>query len=878
LLRQAIPSATRDAVIGDLDEEFVEDVLPRLGATGARHWYWRQSFSLLFAFGSARLHAAFPGTAVGCRSDSMRQDLKDALRTIVRSPSYSIVTIVVLALGIGATSAIFSFVDGVLLRPLPYESPERIVMLWEQPPQGRRNVASTGNYLDWKRSNDVFETMAATRTSPVTLSGGGEPMQIPAGRVGVGYFDVFGARAALGRTFTPDEDQPGKDNVVVITHRFWVRQFGGDPGIVGRTLILDREPYTVIGVMPAGTAFDRGWNDLWRPLSFGPTEQNRNFHWLQVMARLKPGVTLEQARARMEPIAERIAREYPDSNKGWGVTIDRYVDIIVDDNLRQSLKVLMAAVGMLLLIGCANLANLALARGTGREREVVVRAALGASRGRLVRQFLTESLVLSFLGGLLGLALGYGMMRGLQMLLPALYLPREALVTIDMRALLFALGVSVATGLIFGTAPAFHAGRVDFAGSIKGSSRTVTADRLRRRLRDGLVVLEVALACMLLVGAGLLMRSFVRLQQVETTQDPERLIAAGMPMADSRWISDDNTRVFYRQILERTGAVPGTVSVALSSSIPMSGWGLGMPLRLGGRPKGAPGSQGSAGFKIVSPSYFQTVGLAIRRGRGLKDTDTSSSVPVIVVNQLFADRYFNGADPLGQQVFIEQLVPGKRRLGPEIPWQIVGVVANERVHSLNAPVTAGTYVPFEQSPQLGLSLLVRTATDPVTTIPAVKAAVLDVDPNQPLVDPRSIADIKNESVAPVRLRTWLIGLFGAIALLLAAVGIYGVISYSVAQRTHEIGVRAALGASRPRLIGLVMVRAAILTTIGLGAGILAAIASTTLLTTLLFGVEPRDTVSMIGAAVTLGLVALFAAWVPARRAAAVDPLVALRSE
>jgi putative ABC transport system permease protein len=350
------------------------------------------------------------------------------------------------------------------------------------------------------------------------------------------------------------------------------------------------------------------------------------------MARLKPGVTLEQARARMEPIAERIAREYPESNKGWGVTIDRYVDIIVDDNLRQSLKVLMAAVGMLLLIGCANLANLALARGTGREREVVVRAALGASRGRLVRQFLTESLVLSFLGGLLGLALGYGMMRGLQMLLPALYLPREALVTIDMRALLFALGVSVATGLIFGTAPAFHAGRVDFAGSIKGSSRTVTADRLRRRLRDGLVVLEVALACMLLVGAGLLMRSFVRLQQVETTQDPERLIAAGMPMADSRWISDDNTRVFYRQILERTGAVPGTVSVALSSSIPMSGWGLGMPLRLGGRPKGAPGSQGSAGFKIVSPSYFQTVGLAIRRGRGLKDTDTSSSVPVIVVN------------------------------------------------------------------------------------------------------------------------------------------------------------------------------------------------------------------------------------------------------
>jgi putative ABC transport system permease protein len=351
-----------------------------------------------------------------------------------------------------------------------------------------------------------------------------------------------------------------------------------------------------------------------------------------------------------------------------------------------------------------------------------------------------------------------------------------------------------------------------------------------------------------------------------------------MPMPDSRFDNDDQTRAFYRRILERTRAVPGTVNTALSSSLPMQGWGLGMPMRLGGRPAGDPTSRGGTGFKIVSPSYFDTVGLSIRRGRRLLETDTASSVPVTVVNQAFVDRYFQSGDPIGQHVLVERLVPGKRQLGEEIPWEIVGVVSNERVGGLTSPPTAGSYVPFEQSPQLGLYLLARTAIDPATTIPALKTAVLDVDPNQPLADVRSIADIRNESVAPDRLRTWLIGIFGGIAVLLAAVGIYGVISYSVAQRTHEIGVRAALGASRQRLIGLVMIRATILTCIGLGAGIGAATASTSVLTTLLFGVDPRDALSMTGAAVTLGVVALFAAWVPARRAAAVDPLVALRSE
>jgi putative ABC transport system permease protein len=810
----------------------------------------------------------------------MRHDLRDALRTIVRSPGYSLITIAVLAIGIGATSAIFSFVDGVLLRPLPYPEPDRILRVWEQPPgsPNGRNSVSTANFLDWQRQNDVFEVMAATAGASATMSGGGEPRQIRGIRVSAGHFDLFGVRAALGRTFARDEDQPGKDNVAIITHRLWQSTFESDRSIIGRTIILDRRPYTVIGVLPAGSPFDRGFPDLFRPLAFGPQEQSRNFHWLQVFARLRPGVTLEQARAAMAPIVGRIAVDYPESNKDWGITIERLSDVAVAAPLRQSLRVLMAAVGMLLLVGCANLANLALARGSAREREVLVRAALGASRPRIIRQFLTESLLLSCVGGLLGLTVGYGMMRGLQFLLPPLFLPREALVTIDLRALAFAFGVSLLTGLVFGTVPALQAGRLDLSGSMKGSSRTVTADRFKRRLRDGLVVAEVALACTLLVGSGLLMRSFMRLQQVEAARDPATLLTAGLSTASSRFANPDEARTYYRRILERTAVVPGVVDVALSSALPMQGWGYGMPLRIAGRPASDASSRGGAGFKMVSPGYFQTIGLPIIKGRPLQATDVASSVRVLVVNQAFANRYFEGIDPIGKHVLIEEIIPGRPQLGPEVPWEIVGLVANERVSNLAARDSAGVYVQFDQSPYYGPALVIRTTGDSAVTATSLKAAIHEIDSNQPVTDIRTVASIKNDSIAPDRLRTWLIVLFGAIAALLAGIGVYGVISYSVAQRTHEIGVRAALGASRARLMSLVMGKVSVLTAIGLIAGLGGAIASTRWLETLLFGVAPRDAISLAAAASVLGLVALAAAWIPARRAARVDPLVALRVE
>jgi putative ABC transport system permease protein len=876
LLERVVPADARDAALGDLHEEFADRMQPRLGTAAARHWYWRQAFSLAGAFASARIRDIRSNYSRS-RSDSMRHDLRDALRTILRSPAYSLVVIAVLGIGIGATSAIFSFVDGVLLRPLPYANPERIVRIMERPPGGRRNSISTANFLDWQRSGGVFEVMAASSGSAATLSGAGEPRQIRAARVSAGFFDVFGAKAALGRTFAKDEDQLGKDQVALITHRLWQSTFGADPSIVGRVIVLNRQPITIIGVMPAGSSFDRGWHDLFRPLAFGPDEQSRNYHWLLAFGRLRPGATIEQARAQMDALAAQIARDYPESNKDWGITIDSFQDIAVGTQLRQSLRVLMAAVGMLLLVGCTNLANLALARGTAREREVVVRAALGASRGRLVRQFLTESLLLSVVGGALGLALGYGMMRGLLLLLPPFFLPAEALVTIDLRVLAFSLGISILTGLIFGTFPALQAGRVDLAGSMKGSSRTATADRFKRQLRDGLVVVEVALACTLLVGSGLLMRSFMRLQQVEAARDPETLLTGWLGAANSRFENADEARAFHRRVLERLAVVPGVIDVALTSALPMRSWGYGMPLRIPGPPGEAPARRG-AGFKMVSPSYFQTIGLPLLKGRSLQATDTVSSVRVIVINQAFVNRYFQNVDPIGRQVLIEEIIPGRPQLGPEVAWEVVGVVANERVGSLNSPESAGVYAAFEQLPVYAPSIIARVARDAGVTEAALKAAVREIDPDQPLSEVRTLAAIKEDTVGPDRLRTWLIVLFGAIAGLLAAIGIYGVISYSVAQRTHEIGVRAALGASRGRLVGLVMGKASILTALGLGAGVGGAFASTRLLETLLFGIAPRDASTMAGAAVMLGTVAMLAAWLPARRAARVDPLVALRVE
>jgi putative ABC transport system permease protein len=804
------------------------------------------------------------------------QDLRYGARTFFKAPGFAAVAILTLALGIGANSAIFSFVDGALLKPLPYAHPDRIVQVWEKPPGGGNNVVSALNFLDWQSQNTAFETMVASSGGSVTLTGQGDPVMLRAGRVSAGYFDVFGIEPRLGRTFAPDEDTPGKEHVVVLSHRLWMSQFGGDAGIVGRTITLDGAPYTVIGVMPAGSAFDRAFNQLWRPLAFRSSERTRNFHWLGVIARLKPDVTIDRARTDMDAIGARIASDFPDSNKGWGVSIVRFMDVVIGQQLQRSLYVLLAAVGMLLLIGCANVANLVLARGTAREREVAIRAALGAGRARLVRQFLTENVLLATIGGVLGIGFGYGLMVWLKYMLPPFFLPSAVSVDMDVRVLGFTFALAVTTGVVFGLAPALHATKPDLTGAMKEGGRGSAGDSGRRRLRGALVVIEVALAFILLSGGGLLVRSFFQMMHVELGFDATNVLTMRLPMAGDRFASTEQLTAYVRQVVTRIDAVPGVIGAAATDALPLEGFGNGMPFLMAGRGQVDRANRQSCGFKMVHADYFRVLGIQVIKGRGLTDRDIKGSPPVAVINQALARRYFADQDPIGQRLLIQEIVQGKPQLGPEIPWEVVCVIADERTSSLDGTVRPGVYVPIEQSPSTFVSIVVRSAVEPASLSRAITQAVHEIDRNQAVTDVRTLEQIKSASAASTRLRTTLLAVFAALALLLSAIGIYGVISYTVAQRTHEIGVRAALGAPAVALLRMVIVNGMTLAGVGLALGLAGALGLTRLLGSLLFGVGARDPVTLAGSAVILAAVAFVACYLPARRAAAMDPLVALR--
>jgi putative ABC transport system permease protein len=804
------------------------------------------------------------------------QDVRYAIRTLSKSPGFAIVAILTLALGIGANSAIFSFVDGVLLKPLPYPDPDRIVLVWEKPPGGGINVVSALNFLDWRDQSDAFVHIAATTGGSVTLTGRGEPRRIPGGRVSAAYFDVFGIKAARGRTFAPDEEQPGKEHVVVLSHRLWANEFGGDPALVGRTLTLNGEPFTVIGVLPEGSPFDRTFSRLWRPLAFAPGERTRDFHWLQVAARLKPGVTLEQARARMDAIGARIGADYPDSNKNWGVSVLSYAGSVAGPQLKSSLYVLLTAVGLLMLIGCANLANLTLARGTAREREVAVRAALGAGRVRLVRQFLTENLLLALVGGAVGVALGYGLMRGLQLMLPPFYLPAVASIAMDVRVLVFALALSLATGLAFGIVPALHATAPDLSSAMKEGGRGSSGEGGRRRLRSALVVVEVALAFVLLAGGGLLIRSFFAMVNTPLGFDATNVLTLRVPFANDRFPNAEQLSAYVRALTERIRAVPGVRDVAATDALPLEGYNNGMPFLIAGRNVVDRANRQACGFKIVEFTYFRTLGIQIVKGRPFTERDGAGAPPVAVINQSMADRFFAGVDPVGQRILIQEIVPGKPALGPEIPWEVIGVIADERTAPLEFTMRPGVYVPIAQSPTTFVSLVVRGSMQPDVLGRSITQAVHEVDRDQAVTDIRTLEQMKTESAASSRLRTTLLVMFAGLALLLSAVGVYGVLSYTVAQRAHEIGVRAALGASTGALTRMVLASGVLLTASGLAVGLAGALLVTRLLSTLLVGVGARDPITLLAAGATLFAVALLACYLPARRAARLDPLVVLR--
>jgi putative ABC transport system permease protein len=803
--------------------------------------------------------------------------MRYAIRTLRRSPGFTVIALATLALGIGANTAIFSLVNGVLLKPLPYRDPHGIVLVLEKPPGGGRNGISTLNFLDWKNQNTVFERMAAVSFGgAVTLTGSGQPEELPGVRVSASYFDIFGVPAVLGRTFAPDEDQLGKSQVVVLSHRLWENRFGADPAIIGRKLTLNGKPCTVIGVMPANSSFDRSYEQLWTPLAFEPRDMTRDYHWLISFARLKPGVTLDKAQASMNAIGAGIAGAYPESNKGWGVNVDRFEDQVVGRQLRSSLLVLLAAVGAILLIGCANLANITLARGAAREREIAVRASLGAGSWRLIRQLLTENLLMAGAGGALGLALGYGMIHGLIRLAPPFSLPSEADVSIDPSILLFTLAVSLFTALLFGLAPAIHASRVDPASAMKEGGRSATSGAGRARLRSALIVAEVAMAFVLLCGAGLLVGSFFRMLQVDTGFTSDNVTTARLPLARDRFAHPEELLQYMRLLDERLRAAPGVRDVAFSNVLPMQGWGDGMPFLIAGRPFVDRANRPACFYKRVTATYFRTLDIQLVRGRAFTSHDGKGGAPVTVINESMAKRYFKGEDPIGKRILIQEILYGQPGLGPEIPWEVVGMVRDEQTGSLIDTKSPGVYVTFGQSPTNDVNMVLRGAIDPRTLTSAINAAVHGVDKDQAVADLRTLEQIKSGTVASDRMQTMLLAIFAALALLLAAIGIYGVISYSVTQRTHELGIRAALGASSGSLQAMVIRRGMRLTAIGLAIGAAGALALTRLLGSLLFGISPRDPVTLVVVAVVLSGVALLACYIPARRAAGVDPMVALR--
>lgn len=811
--------------------------------------------------------------------NELMQDLRYGFRSLLKSRGFTVVAILTLMIGIGANTAIFSFVDGVLLKPLPYAEPERIVRVLEKPPGGGRNGISTLNYLDWQKDNTVFEYMAAQTGGSVTLTGVDEPIRLRGNRVSAHYFDIFGIKPSLGRTFAADEDQQGKDHVAVLSYPLWQTQFASDPGVIGRVVNLDGEPHTIIGVLPMNSAFSRAFAQIWRPLRFEPQNMTRNFHWFGSIALLKRGVTLQRAQAEMDVIGARIARDFPDSNKGWGVGIDPLAETLVGKQLRQSLYILLTAVGMVLLIGCANLANLTLARGTVREREVAIRSSLGAGRLRLIRQFLTESVLLSVTGGVFGLLLGYAIMASLRLAIPPYSLPREANVTMDGRILLFTLVLSIVTGILFGLAPAIHSTRLNLASSMKEGGRGASAGGARQQLRGALVVAEVALAFVLLTGAGLLIRSFFEIQHVDPGFDSTNVVTAGLPVSNKRFPDAAQLNMYLHQVVKKVESLPGVRDVALTSALPMQGWGYGMPFQIGDRQMVDRANRKACFFKMVSPNYFHALGMKLRKGRELSDRDVKGTPAVAVINETMVTKYFPGENPLGKRILIQEIVPGKTELGPEIPWEVVGIVADEKVGNLDdRSDNPGVYVSYEQSPMYGQALIVRAAMNPAPLHQAIGRAVREVEKNQTLTDLKTLDQIKEESMGANRLRSIMIGVFATVALLLSGIGIYGVISYSVVQRTHEIGIRAALGASTANVLSLVLRGGMIMTLIGLVLGLAGAFGLTRLLSTLLFGVGERDPLTIAGVAVLLAAVAVFACLIPARRATKVDPLIALRYE
>jgi putative ABC transport system permease protein len=865
----------REHVEKDLDEEvrvYFEILIERAMARGLTREQAKREVRIAFD-GPEQVKEQVRRARMTSALETTLQDLRYSGRLLYKNPGFALFAVLTIALGLGANAAIFSLVDGVLLKATGYQDPERIVQLWEKHPSGSRNGISGANYLDWTREAHSFQAMAAWMAGSMSYSGNGEPVSLRSMMVSAPYFDVFGTKAVLGRTFERDEDQPGKNKVVVLSHHLWLDRFGGDPRVIGRPITLNGEGYTVVGVLPSSSPFERASGDLWVPLTIPPNAA-RDYHYLLAAARLKPGISVAQAQAEMSSIAARIATLYPAIKKGWGAVVDRYIDRIVGPNLRLSLTVLMWAVVAVLAICCANLSNLLMARATLRSREIALRVAIGASQRRVIRMLLTESLVLSVGGALVGIGLGYALLKWIRGLLPPFYLPAEANIGMDHRVLLFLAGVTVLTSIAFGLAPAIEASRRDTAESLKEGGRAMSASRSKIYLRHLFVTGQVAVALILLVGAGLLIRSFERLLGVDIGFNTEGVMAASLPLEMERNPDAARLRVYITDLLEKVRAVPGVRDAGVASALPLNGGGEGMPFRMPDKPDKILGT----GFKIVTPGYFHTLELRLIEGRFLDERDRPGSPPVVVVDQSFVKEYFPNQDPIGKQILVERILASRRGLGPLTAWQIVGVVSDEKANGLDAIHDDGVYASFAQNPVVGLGIVVRGRGDSGALIKSVEWAIWQLNKTQVLDQPRTLEEIKADSLMTRRLPMMLLGGFAALAMLLACAGIYGVLSFVTARRTQEIGIRAALGASRSDLVRMVVADGSMPVLAGIGGGAIGAIGLTRFIQSMLFATKPIDVPTLFGVSGLFIIFGLLACLAPAWRAAKIEPMSALREE
>ena len=802
-------------------------------------------------------------------------NLRFGFRLLAKNLGFTSVALLALTLGIGANTAIFSVVYATLLAPMPYPNPDQLVMVWSKI-NGNNNGVSAGDFLDWKNQNKLFQNMIAWTGGSFSLSTGGQPEQIRARIVSPGSFDMVGEPLTLGRDFLPEEGQVGRDHVVVMTHKLWVERFGSDPKIIGQKIRMNGETYTVVGVLAAGQP-DRLESHLFVPLAFKPDQINHDFHWLLVMGRLKPGVTLQQANADMDSVTRHIAEIYPVSNKGWGASVEQLQNDFISPELIKNIWLLMGAVAFILLIACVNVANLLLARGTVRQKEIAVRASLGATRRQLFAQFLTESLALSAIGGVLGIGLAWAMLRVIVVMMPPFTLPSEADVRLNLPVLFFTLAASLLSGILFGCAPAFQTSRMNLSDTLKEGGRSASSAG-RHGLRRGLVVVEFALALTLLAGAGLVIHSFWKLSRVDLGFRQDHILTFGLPVPNDRFSKPEQINAFYRQLLEKIGALPGISSISVSTGMPLQGTNFGMPFSIVGQPAGDLSSRPGAGFTMVTPEYFRTFGISIFKGRVFTSQDLAGNVPVAIVNDAFVKKYLSSLDPLKQRLSIEQLIPGQTKLGPALEWQIVGVYHNVHNGGIRGDGFPEVNVPFSQSPWPQAAIAVRTAGDPASMTKSIAAVVLSIDPDLPLDQVKTMDQIVDESLSGDRFGTVLFGSFAAVALLLAGIGIYGVMSFTVAQRTHEIGLRIALGASPAQVLRLVLREGIVLALGGLLLGLGGSYFVGRLMKSLLYQVNAMDPAAVSAVTAALLLSALLACYIPARRATQVDPMVALRDE